>query len=239
MEEYVEKPYIEKIGFLISLLPTYKHIVNNNLKHTYLTFDDKANLVIKSPQISLKYIEKILLKKALWIRKSQDKIRQKKGKVLLFKEGEELYFYGEAYPLTLKKHIKKRTKLTLLNEKFTLFYSKYDEVAFHKNIDNFYLQKAKDDIPAMVERWSEIMQLEYSKISFRKTKRQWGSCSSGNNLSFNTMLIKLPKDVIQYIIVHELAHIKHKHHKKSFWTFVESYLPNYKEQVAQLKKYTT
>jgi predicted metal-dependent hydrolase len=239
MEEYVEKLYIEIISLLISLLPTYRHIVNNNLKNTYLTFDDKANLVIKSPQISDEYLEKILLKKALWIRNTQEKIRQKKGKVLLFKEGEELYFYGQAYPLSLKKHTKKRTKLIFLDEKFTLFYSEYDEVLFQKNIDNFYLQKAKDYIPSMVEKWSEVMQLEYSKISFRKTKRQWGSCSSKNNLSFNTMLIKLPKDVIQYIIVHELAHIKYKHHQKSFWSFVESYLPNYKEQIAQLKKYTT
>jgi len=221
------------------LLPTYKHIVNNTLKHTYLTFDNEANLVIKSPQISDEYLEKILLKKALWIRKSQEKLRHIKGKSLLFKEGEELYFYGKAYPLLLRQHTKKRTKLTFTDEKFTLFYSNYDELLFQRNIDNFYLQKAKDDIPEMVAKWSEVMQLEYSKISFRKTKRQWGSCSSGNNLSFNTMLIKLPKDVIQYIVVHELAHIKHKHHKKSFWALVESYLPNYKEQVAKLKQYTT
>ena len=53
------------------------------------------------------------------------------------------------------------------------------------------------------------------------------------------MLMKLPQDVIQYIIVHELAHIKHKHHQKSFWKLVETHIPNYKQHVTELKKYTT
>ncbi len=221
------------------LLPSYTHIINTRLKHTYLSFDNEANLIIKSPQVSHKYLEKILIKKSLWIRNSQDRIRQKKGKTLLFKEDEELYFYGKSYPLVLKIHKYKRTKFTFEDNRFIIYYAKYDEEIFQKHINNFYAQKAKDDIPTMVSKWSKIMQLDYSKISFRKTRRQWGSCSSKNNLSFNTMLIKLPKDVIQYIVVHELAHIKHKHHKKSFWSLVESYLPDYKEQVLELKKYTT
>ena len=78
-----------------------------------------------------------------------------------------------------------------------------------------------------------------NKLSFRKTKRQWGSCSAKNDLSFNTMMMKLPQDVIQYIIVHELAHITHKHHQKTFWECVEAYLPEYKTQVKELKNYTT
>lgn len=221
------------------LLPAYTHVVNSKLKHTYLLFDDEANLIIKSPKISHKYLETILLKKSSWIKKSQDKILQKKGKKLLFNGDENLYFYGKSYPLVLKKYQNKRTKLVFEDEQFSLFYSNYDENIFQKYINSFYAQKAKDEIPIIVSKWSEVMQLNYSRVSFRKTKRQWGSCSGQNNLSFNTMIIKLPKDVIQYIVVHELAHIKHKHHKKSFWSLVENYLPNYKEQITELKKYTT
>ena len=221
------------------ILPLYKHIVNNCLKHTYLSFDDEGNLIIKSPKVSQKYIEKLLLKKSSWINSSKKKILQKKGRSVDFSKKRELYFYGKAYPLELQTWTKKRSKLIFEDTQFILCYSDYNEVAFQKHIDHFYKEKAKEFIPAMLNNWSSVMELEYNKVSFRKTKRQWGSCSGKNDLSFNSMVVKLPEDVIEYIIVHELAHIRHKHHQKSFWSLVEKYLPDYKERIALLKHYTT
>ena len=223
----------------MDILPQYIHIVNTRLKHTYLTFDDEANLIIKSPKVSLDYIEKLLLKKSAWINTSKEKILQKKGKRLDFNRPETLYFLGETYTLTLVEHTKKRTKLTFWVDEFMLYYHHYNEEVFQKCVNNFYKEEAKQVIPSMVERWSKKMGLNPNKISFRKTKRQWGSCSGKNDLSFNTMMMRLPLDVIEYIIVHELAHIKHKHHQKSFWKLVEEHLPDYKTQIATLKEYTT
>ena len=222
----------------MDLLPRYTHIINNRLKHTYLTFDEEGNLVIKSPKVSQAYIEKLLLKKSVWINRSREKILEKKGKILDFKDPEELYLYGRSHRLKLEKHTKKRTNLTFKEEEFILYYSDYNEEVFQKHINHFYKKESERFIPPLVERWSEIMGLTPNKISFRKTKRQWGSCSGKNDLSFNTMMMKLPHDVIQYIIVHELAHIKHKHHQKAFWQEVEKYLPEYKQHVTELKKYS-
>ena len=87
--------------------------------------------------------------------------------------------------------------------------------------------------------WAENINLSPAYILFRKTKRQWGSCSAKNVLSFNTMIMKLPPDVIEYIIVHELSHIKHRHHQKAFWQLIERYLPDYKRRVQELMTYTT
>ena len=223
----------------VQILPVYKHIVNNRLKHTYLSFDDEGNLVIKSPKVSQKYIETLLLKKSSWINRSKEKILQKKGKAVKFSKDETLYLYGKAYPLVLEKHTKQRCKLFFDEKQFTLYYNHYDEAVFQKHIDKFYKEQAQEEMPSLVNVWSETMDLKYNKISFRKTKRQWGSCSAKNDLSFNTMMMKLPQDVIQYIIVHELAHIKHKHHQKSFWSFVEQHMPDYKQRIALLKHYTT
>ena len=218
------------------MLPSYRHIINKQLKHTYLSFDDEGNLIIKSPQVSQRYIETLLIKKSAWIQKSKKKILQKKGKTSHFSE---LYFQGQCYPLTLQEHDKKRVKLLFEEDRFDLYYQAYDEALFQKHIDTFYKAKAKEVIPDLVDNWAKTMDLSYTKLSFRKTKRQWGSCSGKNALSFNSMCMKLPEDVLQYIIVHELAHIKHKHHQKSFWDCVESYMPSYKIQVKALKAYTT
>ena len=221
------------------ILPLYKHIVNNRLKHTYLSFDDEGTLIIKSPKVSQKYIEKLLLKKSSWINSSKEKILQKKGRSVDFSKESELYFYGKSYPLVLQIWTKKRSKLIFEGTQFTLCYSNYDEVAFQKHIDHFYKEKAKEFIPTMLNTYSSAMNLKYNKVSFRKTKRQWGSCSGKNDLSFNSMMAKLPQNVIEYIIVHELAHIRHKHHQKSFWSLVERHLPDYKERIILLKHYTT
>ena len=223
----------------MSLLPQYIHIVNPKLKHIYLSFNDEGNLVIKSPKVSQKQIEQLLIQKSSWIQNSRVKFEQKKGKSLNFSSSMELYFMGRAYPFILKVYEKKRTKLTFEEDLFTLYYSVYDETLFQTHIDRFYKKEAQAYIPQLVSHWADKMLLSPTNIRFRKTKRQWGSCSGKNVLSFNTMMMKLPKDVIQYIIVHELAHIQHKHHQKTFWKLVESYLPDYKTQVVELKTYTT
>ncbi len=223
----------------MNFLPRYTHIVNPKLKHTYLSFDNEGNLVIKSPKVSQHYIEQLLLKKSAWINNSREKLLQKKGKLVNFSQQTELYYQGHAYPLRLIEHSKKRTNLIFNQEAFSLYYHQYDENLFQKHIDHFYKEKAKQFVPLLVEKWSEQMDLSPTSIRFRKTKRQWGSCSGKNVLSFNTMLMKLPQDVIQYIIVHELAHIKHKHHQKSFWNLVGQHLPDYKQRITELHTYTT
>ena len=205
----------------MNLLPQYTHIINPKLKHTYLSFDNGGNLVIKSPKVSQHHLEQLLLKKSDWINRSREKLFQKKGKILDFSQQGELYYKGRSYPLTLVKYSKKRTKLIFDQKVFLLHFHQYDEVLFQKHIDNFYKEESKQLIPLLVAKWSNRMALVPTNIRFRKTKRQWGSCSGKNILSFNTMLMKLPLSVIQYIIVHELAHIEHKHHQKSFWDLVE------------------
>jgi hypothetical protein len=221
------------------LLPHYIHIINPKLKHIYLSFDDEGKLIIKSPKVSTKQIEKLLLKKASWITNARKKFEAKKGKNINFSQDSELYFLGEAHPLQLILYEKRRTKLEFDGDIFTIYYHIYDENNFQRHIDTFYKEEAKQYIPKLVRKWADIMDVHPARISFRKTKRQWGSCSAKNDLSFNTMMMKLPLDVIQYIIVHELAHIKHKHHQKDFWQFVEKYLPEYKTQVNELKNFTT
>lgn len=223
----------------MSLLPQYTHIINPKLKHIYLSFDEEGTLIIKSPKVSQQRIEKLLLKKASWINRSRQKLENKKGRNPDFKTTAALYFLGESYPIHLIQHDTKRTKLIFDETSFILYYHSYDEKNFQKHIDHFYKEEAKHRIPSFVDRWSEKMKLSYNTVSFRKTKRQWGSCSAKNDLSFNTMMMKLPLGIIEYIIVHELAHIKHKHHQKAFWHLVEAYLPTYKQHVKELKHYRT
>lgn len=224
---------------MMGILPQYIHIVNPKLKHIYLTLDNSGNLVVKSPKVPQHKIVQLLLKKASWINASKKRFLEKKGKALDFYDNPELYFMGKAYPLVLMPHDKKNLQFEFEEDAFRLSYSAYDETVFQSHINLFYKNEAQKLIPSTVTLWAEKMSLSPQRVRFQKTKRQWGSCSAKNVLSFNTMMMKLPLPVIHYIIVHELAHIKYKHHQKDFWLLVERYLPDFKAQIQVLKHYTT
>jgi len=221
------------------LLPQYIHIVKPGLRHTYLSFDAEGNLLIKSPKVSQEYLEQLLLKKARWITQTRERILKKKGRKPDFDNDCVLCFLGEEIKLTLIPYEKKRTRLILDPKGFQIFYSHYDEVSFLRQIDTFYKKEAERTIPQIVEQHAKRMGLSPLAVRFRKTKRQWGSCSAKNVISLNTMLMKLPIRLIDYVVVHELAHIAHKHHQKSFWTLVGQHMPDYKTRIKELHTYTT
>ncbi len=112
----------------------------------------------------------------------------------------------------------------------------------HKNLDNrdldkFYALEAKKIIPPILQECSQLMQLFPTSIKYRKNKRTWGSCNFKNGLNFNTLLVKFPLEVIEYVVIHELAHIKYKNHSKDFWNLVYKYCSDYKKREETLKSF--
>lgn len=75
----------------------------------------------------------------------------------------------------------------------------------------------------------------YGRIAIKDQKRCWGSCSTKNNLNFNYKLIFLPTELLDYIVVHELCHLRHFHHRAEFWEEVGKIIPDYKDRVLQLR----
>ena len=92
----------------------------------------------------------------------------------------------------------------------------------------YFRAKAKSYIPARVSYYARQMKVSYGKITIRDQKTRWGSRSSSGTLSFNWRLMLAPKEVLDYVVVHELAHIKQMNHSKAFWAEVEKITPDYK-----------
>jgi predicted metal-dependent hydrolase len=129
-----------------------------------------------------------LIKKASWITKSRQRLLEKKGKPLQFRDGEELFFLGNSYPVHYRSWEKKRSRLHFEeSEGFTIDYSDFDTKHFETLVNHFYKQKAQELIPELVQQYSEEMNLYPTKISFRKAKRRWGSCSSNDAISLKVM----------------------------------------------------
>lgn len=99
------------------------------------------------------------------------------------------------------------------------------------------LEKIKEKIGARVRDYSKIMGVTVGRITIRNQKTRWGSCSSKGNLNFNYQLYYLPEELLDYVVIHELAHRRYMNHSADFWAEVEKYCPNYKTYRQQLKEY--
>lgn len=103
-------------------------------------------------------------------------------------------------------------------------------------LEKRYRDAAKDYIPKRVEYYHQFTGGSYQKITIRDQKTRWGSCSSNGTLSFSFRLMMAPPRVLDYVVVHELCHLKHMNHSKEFWNMVENILPDYKEHRKWLKE---
>ncbi|RZV14847.1 M48 family peptidase [Aliarcobacter butzleri] len=138
----------------------------------------------------------------------------------------------------LENAIKKVSKNALLEDEF-LYLGEIKKLQDYniKNLDKFYKNEIEKILPNIVETFSKRMDLYPTSISYRKNKRTWGSCNFKNGLNFNILLMKFPLKIMEYVVIHELSHIKHKNHSKNFWNLVEKYCPNYKQIEKEFKNF--
>ena len=103
---------------------------------------------------------------------------------------------------------------------------------------NDYLVKKRNAyhlVVELIERVNKIYGFEYGTIAIRNQKTRWGSCSSQGNLNFNYRIVDLPPKLAEYIVVHELCHLKEMNHGPSFWKLVEQGMPDYRQVRSDLK----
>ena len=97
-------------------------------------------------------------------------------------------------------------------------------------------RKAKSILPNKVAHFSHIMGLKSGRITITGAKTRFGSCSSKGNLSFSYLLMLYPDEAIDYVVVHELAHLVEMNHSSSFYKIIEGVMPDYKDRIKLLKK---
>ncbi len=137
----------------------------------------------------------------------------------------------------IEKRILFKTKDLLNNDEYFFLGQKYMLDSSIKSLDEFYRKKSKEIIPFLLEKYSNEMNLHSSSIKYRKNKNTWGSCNYKNGLNFNILLVKYPIEIVEYVVIHELAHIQHKNHSKQFWNLVKEYCPSYKERIRLFKSF--
>ncbi|QOY55869.1 M48 family metallopeptidase [Candidatus Sulfurimonas marisnigri] len=201
------------------------HVCNPRLKNSYISICKKGFITLKTPRVSDIFIQNLLNKKEVWIRKQLLQVEH--NQPLEINLEDEVLMFGEVYSIDSTE----ATELRRFLEKL----KKPDEKNILKCYDNFYKLYASQYIVPKVEQFSKLMNLNYEEIKFKKMKSRWGSCSSKRVITLNTQLIKIDKELIDYIIVHELAHLTHMNHSRKFHDLVDIYISNAKELNKRLK----
>lgn len=97
--------------------------------------------------------------------------------------------------------------------------------------------RIREIIGERVQWYAGKMGVSPGRIAIRNQKTRWGSCSSKGNLNFNYRLAYLPQALLDYVVVHELSHLRHMNHSAAFWQEVERYCPDYRSRRAELRQY--
>ena len=98
----------------------------------------------------------------------------------------------------------------------------------------FLRTQAKKLLPVLVDYWAKRIGVTPTGLKITSARKRYGSCSGKNSLCFSLYLMQSPMDSVEYVVVHELCHIKHHNHSKDFWALVEQYLPDYRERKKKL-----
>lgn len=201
------------------------HICRPRLKNSYISINKNGNITLKTPKVSNVFIQNLLNKKEAWIRKQLCIVEQNKSVQINIED--EVVLFGEVCSIDVEE----AKQLRLYLEKV--------KISNNKNVlrcyDNYYKFYAELYLVPRVDYFAKIMNLNYQEIKFKKMKSRWGSCSSKGTITLNTMLIKIEKELIDYIVVHELAHLTHMNHSKKFHDLVERYILNAKELNKKLR----
>ncbi len=190
-------------------------IVKSFRKTLSLTVDKTWELVVKAPVfVTKKTIEKFVLKNKNWVEERKQKIIDK---IKSYTEGEKFYFFWEEYELKFSSDYK-NIYFDWMNFYLDKSLKNKADILFEK----FYKKEAKKYIRERLEEISEKYNLKYNGLKITSAKTRWGSCTSTKNINFSYRLIMAPIKTIDYVIVHELAHLTHMNHSKIFWTEVET-----------------
>ena len=189
-------------------------IIKSFRKSLSMKIDESWELIVKVPRfVSNKKIEEFIDKHRNWIEEKKQLVL---SRIKNYSHGEKFYYFWEEYELIYSWDSKK-IDFDWINFYLNIDCKKDAKILFEK----FYKKKAKIYIKNRLDFISKKYDLKYNKFRITSAKTRWGSCSNHKNINFSYRLIMSPIIAIDYVIVHELAHLKEMNHSKNFRDLVK------------------
>jgi predicted metal-dependent hydrolase len=231
-----KKTFLEGVGTICLRRSTRARTIR-------LKIDHKEGIVVVLPNhIPERYAIDFVGRKKGWIKKSLARQTELKNRSTTFTEKTE--FRTRSHILSIQKHDKATIKSSVAGNEIRIWYPNFaiveDErvqAVIRKAIEETWRIEAKRYLPNRTHELAKKHGLSFNRVRVKKASSRWGSCSSSNNINLNIQLMRLPDQLIDYIILHELVHTVQKNHQATFWNLLETILPGAKKLDKALNNY--
>ncbi|MGE5474671.1 MAG: M48 family metallopeptidase [Ignavibacteriales bacterium] len=226
-----------------SLSIPYYVTENKKAKCIKLVMGTDGLRVTKPLRTKLDEVEKVLKIKSNWIYKNYVKLQSVKAEECdrEWKTGERILFKGDECNIAIYTYNNKKVFIDFDGKLFDIYVNENIEenerkAAIEDALKKWYIEAANKAFKERLDYFCRIIGFHYNTMRVKEQKTRWGSCSKKGNLNFNWKLIMSPQWVTDYVIIHEVCHLRYLNHSKEYWNMVALHMPEHKKARQWLKK---
>ncbi|HSI44131.1 MAG TPA: SprT family zinc-dependent metalloprotease [Methylotenera sp.] len=198
-----------------------------------------SGLVIHAPKrIAQSYLESLILQKSEWIRKKLAALTDNKIPAVQWEDNEQLLLFGNPISLSIRPDARSKAIVYEPGVLLLALPNPDDTTQVSRKVIQWYKKQALTDFSRRLEILSAKLGVPLPKLFLSNAKSRWGSCNSKKEIRLNWRLLQAPPHIINYVICHELAHLKEMNHSAKFWAVVGSIFPDYKTAEKELKAWS-
>ncbi|MFP5110183.1 M48 family metallopeptidase [Neobacillus sp. C211] len=195
--------------------------------------DVYGNVEIQAPKgTSDELILQLLEEKWDWIQQKSTEMKDRTlgQKVKVYDHGETFLYLGDEYPIQVSQDITiKQDYVVLEGDKLYIYVKQLEDEKIKQALKRFYYQQCKTLVERSIRSYQSNFKIKPRSIRISDNNRNWGTCDSRQQLTFNWKLAMAPLKVIDYVVVHEMCHMVHLNHDRSFWRLVGKIIPEYEQ----------
>lgn len=218
-------------------------VIHSNRKTVSISINREGFITVRAPRhINNQEIHQIVLQKIEWIKKKKELVLEKTRLADTkyhrnYDISSSMPFQGKEYPLKLIKYDGLKIPIVKFEQDyFVVRYGEYDKKKIRSSFLTWYMKMAKAIFMDRITHYQTLIKEPFGMVRIKEQKSCYGSCSTKRNLNFNWKCVLAPQEVLDYIVVHELTHLKEMNHSKKFWEEVSKVYPNYKWCKSWLKE---
>ncbi|MFZ3590578.1 M48 family metallopeptidase [Bacillus sp. DJP31] len=209
-------------------------IIYKKRKTVGISIDLYGNIEVQAPKGTPdERVLQLIEEKWDWIQRNK---KEMKDRVLgqqqkVYGQGESFLYLGKEYPIHISQDITiNQDHVMFEGNKLHIYLNELDDEKIKQALKRFYYQECKALVEKRIRSYQSNFKTKPRSIRISDNNRTWGTCDSQLQLTFNWKLAMAPQQVIDYVVVHEMCHMVHLNHDRSFWRLLGKLMPDYKEQ---------
>ncbi len=220
---------MKQISLLNPTIPFPYELVRSK-RITLVVYVKKGQVEVRAPMRAPQYwIQSFLKEKTPWILEQLASQKQKQAESLVIADGRQFTFLGTSRSIVVV--LGKQQKAQLKGDVLYLYSRDGTKAKIEKAFNAWLLEQAREYMATQTIKTARVLGVDHKlkEVVFRKTKSKWGHCCEDGTIQYNWLTMMAPREVVDYLVVHETSHLRHLNHSQKFWNTVGSLCPDYKE----------